>query len=71
MEKSLYQAPEGLSQFSPEQEGLEIEIDIENGDEPAVEIEVRETGFDANLAEDMNEGDLQAISEEILDLIQF
>ena len=72
MEKSLYQAPEGLSQFSPEQEGIEIEIDIEkeDGEEPAVEIEVRETGFDANLAEDMNEGDLQSISEEILDLIK-
>ena len=28
MEKSLYQAPQGLTQFSPEQEGIEIEIDI-------------------------------------------
>ena len=72
MEKSLYQMPVGISQFAPEQEGVEIEIDIEKeeGEEPAVEIEVRETGFDANLAEDMNEGDLQSISEEILDLIK-
>jgi len=72
MEKSLYQMPVGISQFAPEQEGVEIEIDIEKeeGEEPVVEIEVRETGFDANLAEDMNEGDLQAISEEILDLIK-
>jgi hypothetical protein len=70
MEKSLYQMPVGISEFAPEQEGVEIEIDIENGDEPAIEVEIRETGFDANLAEDMNEGDLQSISEEILDLIK-
>jgi hypothetical protein len=70
MEKSLYQMPVGISEFAPEQEGLEIEIDIENGDEPAIEVEIRETGFDANLAEDMDEGDLQSISEEILDLIK-
>jgi hypothetical protein len=70
MEKSLYSLPTGIeveAQVAPE---IEIEIDMEGGDEPAVEIEVNLPSFDENLAEKMPEGDLQLIAEELLQFIQ-
>lgn len=72
IEKPLYELPQGIDRFSPEEPGIELEIEIEQeeGDEPVVEIEVEIKGFDANLAEEMPEGDLQSISSEILDFIQ-
>ena len=68
IEKTLYEMPQGVSE-APELE-VEIEIEQENDEEPTVEVEVKEVGFNENLAEEMDEGTLQAISEEILDFIK-
>jgi hypothetical protein len=73
MEKSLYQAPMGLSDLA-EQPELEIEIEdpealsIQAGD---IEIDLKprkETAedFDANLAEYMDQGDLSGLAEELV-----
>lgn len=72
MEKSLYQLPPGieaLTETAPEVE-IEIEMEQEDGEEPVVEIEVNLASFDENLAENMDEGALQLVSEEILSFIQ-
>lgn len=72
MEKSLYQLPPGieaLTETAPEVE-IEIEMEQEEGEEPVVEIEVNLASFDENLAESMDEGALQLVSEEILSFIQ-
>jgi hypothetical protein len=72
MEKSLYQLPPGieaLSETAPEVE-IEIEMEQEEGEEPVVEIEVNLASFDENLAENMDEGALQLVSEEILSFIK-
>jgi hypothetical protein len=70
MEKSLYSLPAGIAVEAEVTPEVEIEIDMEGGDEPAVEIEVKLSSFDDNLAENMDEGDLQMISEELLQFIQ-
>ena len=72
IEKSLYEMPEGMDKFAPEEPGIELEIEIEaeEGEEPAVEVEIEVKGFDANLADEMPEADLQEIADDILDLIQ-
>jgi hypothetical protein len=68
IEKSLYALPTGMEdQAAPE---VEIEIEMEDGDEPAVEIEVKTSSFDENLAESLSEGELQSISDELLQFIQ-
>jgi len=68
IEKSLYSLPAGMeSDAAPE---VEIEIEMEDGDEPAVEIEVKMSSFDENLAESIPEGELQSISDELLQFIQ-
>ena len=68
IEKSLYSMPQGLGALNSS--GVEFEIEMEDGDEPAVEVEIRDPKFEKNLAEDMDEGDLQLLSDEILDMIQ-
>ena len=73
IEKSLYEMPQGIEQETAETPEIEIEIesDEEMGEEPAIEVEVKiENEFDANLAEEMSEGDLQSISEDIIDLVK-
>lgn len=73
IEKSLYELPEGIEESSQnEPEGLEIEIEMEqeDGEEPTVEVEIREIGFDENLAEEIPEADLQAISDDIMDMVK-
>jgi len=68
IEKSLYSLPAGMEgDAAPE---VEIEIEMEDGDEPAVEIEVKMSSFDENLAESIPEGELQSISDELLQFIQ-
>lgn len=67
IEKSLYQMPEGVEQ----EDQPEVEIDIAiDGDEPAVEVEIREVSFDDNLANEIPEGELQAISDDIMDMVK-
>jgi hypothetical protein len=77
IEKSLYAAPQGLDELTDEPV-LEIEVEnpesmsIQMGD---VEIELSpepETAedFDANLAEYMDEGELQSIASELVELVE-
>jgi len=67
IEKSLYTLPEGIPQDAIE---LEIEIEQINDEDPTVEVEVTLPGFDANLADDIPEADLEGISSDILDMIK-
>jgi len=75
MEKSLYAAPQGLEQLiDPNTPDIEIEIedpesvDIRMGD-LAIHMEPDETDadFNANLAEFMDDADLQALSSDLID----
>lgn len=82
IEKGLYQAPTGVDEDMPAgdmpQAGLEIEIvdpEMVTLDDGSVEITIvpgQESGdvpFDGNLAEEMEEGDLASLSEELIGLI--
>jgi len=75
MTPSLYQAPEGLESIAMEPA---IEIEIENPEGVKIGIdgmeidlmpEKEEGEFDANLAEDMDEGALQSVAEDIMGLV--
>jgi hypothetical protein len=78
---SLNPAPLGLDALAPEEDGAEIEIQIENPDGElvgmdGVEIDLNEIiggeksdDFDANLAEEMDEGELQKLASELLELV--
>ena len=70
MEKSLYSLPEGIEVTAESVPEVEIEIAMEGGDEPAVEVEVTLPSFDENLAEKIDEGTLQTISDDILQMIR-
>jgi PHD/YefM family antitoxin component YafN of YafNO toxin-antitoxin module len=72
MDKSFYQAPQGLDQLSAEEEPIEIEIE----DPEAVRIsagdftfemtkEEDEDEFEKNLAEEMSEGELATIAGDL------
>ena len=68
MDKSLYAAPMGLSELA-EQPDIEIDIELEpiDGDmEDVAETEGTEDDFDANLAEFMDDKDLQSLGEELV-----
>jgi len=67
IEKSLYALPTGLPEG-----GIEVDIEIEQVDdeEPVIEVEIGGSDFDANLAEEMPEADLQLLADEILDMIR-
>ena len=76
VDKGLYAAPMGLS----EAEGSELEIEIENPDsvtlsDGSMEITLRpeemteEGAFEANLAESMDEGELNALASELIGLV--
>ena len=74
MDKSLYQAPMGLSALA-EQPDMEIEIEdpeavsIHAGDVDIDLIPQKETAedFDANLADYMDDKDLSLLSSELID----
>ena len=74
MSPSLYQAPMGIDAGAAEPD---IEIEIENPDSVMVtaggmEIEIlphTEEEFDANLAEEMDQGELQKLASELIDLV--
>jgi len=68
MEKGLYAAPMGLSDLA-EQPDLEVDIILEPGEEGEqddAETEGTVEDFDANLAEFMDEKDLQSLGEELV-----
>ena len=74
MDKSLYEAPQGLAQLGAEEEPIEITIhdpeavDIEGPgfDMHMEQVEV-EDGFDDNLAEEMDEGDLAQLAGDLIE----
>ena len=66
IEKALYTLPEGIPQDAVE---VEIEIEQINDEEPTVEVEVSLPSFDANLADEIPEADLEGISSDILEMI--
>jgi hypothetical protein len=70
IEKSLYSMPQGLGAMATPDLEIEIAMEQEDGDEPTIEVEIGNPKFEKNLAEDMDEGDLQLLSDEILDMIQ-
>ena len=77
IEKGLYAAPQGIEALDEmNAAGPEIEIEIENPEsvtigldgEPILEftVEEAEEEFSKNLAEDMDEGELQGIASELV-----
>jgi hypothetical protein len=70
IEKSLYSMPQGLGALDTPDLEIEIAMEQEDGEEPTIEVEIGSPKFEKNLAEDMDEGDLQLLSDEILDMIQ-
>jgi hypothetical protein len=70
MDKALYQAPQGLEAIAAEEPALEIEIvDPESVGIDGEEILPEEEGnggFEANLAEDIEERDLATLASELL-----
>ena len=75
---SLSQAPLGLDALAPEEESGLIEIEIVNPegvkiDMDGMEIDLMpeedELSFDANLAEEMNPGDLQKVASDIIEMV--
>jgi hypothetical protein len=78
IDKSLYSAPEGLEALAVEEAPIEIEIEDPESVSVGiggVEIELTpeeptEETFDANLAEFMQEAELQKIASDIMELIE-
>jgi hypothetical protein len=73
VDKSLYQAPQGLADLAQNEPDLEIEIEdpealkISVGGKEVLDLEKDggEEGFDDNLAEYMDEGDLQSLAGDL------
>jgi hypothetical protein len=78
---SLTPAPLGLDALAPEEEGPGVEIQIENPDGvivgmDGIEIDLMEIidgeksdDFDANLAEEMDEGELQKVASDLIEMV--
>ena len=72
MEKSLYAAPMGLADLAPAPD-IEIEIEIEPTEDYEAEEETEDETegtaeeFDANLAEFMDDGDLQSLGADLVE----
>ena len=64
VDKGLYAAPVGLA--SLEEEPIEIEIVAEGEGDFPEEVEKEESEFDANLAEEMDEGQLMSLASDLL-----
>lgn len=79
IEKGLYSAPMGLDEEMMDAPESELEIEIVNPDmvtlaDGSVEITLIpskdvDDDFNANLAEEMDEGDLQSLASDLLDLV--
>ena len=79
IDKALYAAPQGLDSFSAEESPIEIEIVNPEGVSIGIdgveidlmpEDETAEESFDSNLAEYMDESDLQKIASDIMGMIE-
>jgi len=79
MEKSIYAAPLGLDSIVPSAPGDALEIEIEDPEsvtmsDGSMEITLmpdatKGEDFDANLAEEMSEGELQKVASDLLELV--
>ena len=78
IEKGLSPAPIGIEEESQEAEALEIEIvnpDMVTLDDGSVEVTIipggdtKKGGFNANIAEEMDEEELSVLSNDIIDLV--
>jgi len=68
VDKSLMEAPQGIAVLAAEMEPIDIVVETEE-DGAVVELmkeEPRSEGFDDNLAEYMNEGELQSLAGELI-----
>ena len=80
MEKGLYSAPEGLDALDENEPAIEIEIadgpEIEVMDDGSVEVtlepenDTEPGGFGANIAEELDEGYLQTLSSDLVQLVE-
>ena len=75
---SLSQAPLGLDALAPEEDSGLIEIEIVNPEGVKIDMdgmeidlmpEEKELSFDANLAEEMDSGDLQRVASDIIEMV--
>jgi hypothetical protein len=70
VDKSLMEAPQGIAAIAVEIEPVEIEIELPSDEDGAVidmfKSEPRADEFDANLAEYINESELQSLAGELL-----
>ena len=75
---SLSQAPLGLDALAPEEDSGLIEIEIVNPEGVKIDMdgmeidlmpEEEELSFDANLAEEMDSGDLQRVASDIIEMV--
>jgi hypothetical protein len=70
VDKSLMEAPQGIAAIAVEMEPLEIEIELPSDEDGAVidmfKSEPRADEFDANLADYINESELQSLAGELL-----
>ena len=79
IDKALYAAPQGLDSLSAEESPIEIEIVNPEGVSIGIdgveidlmpEDETAEESFDSNLAEHMEESDLQKVAGDIMELVE-
>jgi hypothetical protein len=70
VDKSLMEAPQGIAVIAAEIEPVEIEIELPSEEDGVVielmKAESRSEGFDDNLAEYMNEGELQSLAGDLI-----
>jgi hypothetical protein len=70
VDKSLMEAPQGIAVIAAEIEPVEIEIELPSEEDGVVielmKAESRSEGFDDNLAEYMNEGELQSLAGDLM-----
>jgi len=73
IDKSLSQAPQGIEELMDEGPDIEIEIELDGEDNEYQEFgepESNDPKFEDNLAEEMDEGDLQSLAQELLEDFQ-
>jgi hypothetical protein len=70
VDKSLMEAPQGIAVIAAEIEPVEIEIELPSEEDGVVielmKAESRSEGFDDNLAEYINEGELQSLASDLI-----
>ena len=71
MEKPLYSLPQGNNPFLQAASDEPTEFELENEPTSAlIVMEIEEDGFEENLAEKMDEGELQKLGSELMELVE-